>query len=158
MRVEIIAQGGYVDKFMGDSVLALFGAPKSLGDDAERAVNCALEMQRRAHASNAGRENQLGVRIGIDTGEVVVGNIGQRGQYTAIGDAVNTANRVQSAAEPATVYISDETARVVKARFRLSELEPRMLKGKAEPVTLFRVEGPLKTTERYIGPFVVRKR
>lgn len=156
---EVVARhGGYVDKFMGDSVLALFGAPKSLGDDAERAVNCALEMQRRAHASNAGRENQLGVRIGIDTGEVVVGNIGQRGQYTAIGDAVNTANRVQSAAEPATVYISDETARVVKARFRLSELEPRMLKGKAEPVTLFRVEGPLKTTERYIGPFVGRKR
>jgi class 3 adenylate cyclase/tetratricopeptide (TPR) repeat protein len=156
---EVVARhGGYVDKFMGDSVLALFGAPKSLGDDAERAVNCALEMQRRAQASNAGREKQLGVRIGIDTGEVVVGNIGQRGQYTAIGDAVNTANRVQSAAEPATVYISEETARVVKARFRLSELEPRLLKGKAEPVTLFRVEGPLKTTERYIGPFVGRKR
>lgn len=156
---EVIARhGGYVDKFMGDSVLALFGAPKSLGDDAERAVTCALEMQRRAQASNAGRENKLGVRIGIDTGEVVVGNIGQRGQYTAIGDAVNTANRVQSAAEPATVFISDETARIVKPRFRLTELEPRVLKGKAEPVALFRVEGPLKTTERYIGPFVGRKR
>lgn len=156
---EVVARhGGYVDKFMGDSVLALFGAPKSLGDDADRAVNCALEMQRRAQASNAGRENKLGVRIGIETGEVVVGNIGQRGQYTAIGDAVNTANRVQSAAEPATVYISEETARIVKPRFRLTELEPRTLKGKAEPVTLFRVEGPLKTTERYIGPFVGRKR
>ncbi len=156
---EVVARhGGYVDKFMGDSVLALFGAPKSLGDDADRAVNCALEMQRRAQASNAGRENKLGVRIGIETGEVVVGNIGQRGQYTAIGDAVNTANRVQSAAEPATVYISEETAKIVKARFRLTELEPRLLKGKAEPVTLFRVEGPLKTTERYIGPFVGRKR
>jgi class 3 adenylate cyclase/tetratricopeptide (TPR) repeat protein len=156
---DVVARhGGYVDKFMGDSVLALFGAPKSLGDDAERAVNCALEMQRRAQASNAGREKQLGVRIGIDTGEVVVGNIGQRGQYTAIGDAVNTANRVQSAAEPTTVYISEETARVVKARFRLSEQEPRLLKGKAEPVTLFRVEGALKTTERYNGPFVGRKR
>lgn len=156
---EVIARhGGYVDKFMGDSVLALFGAPKSLGDDAERAVNCALEMQRRAQASNAGRENKLGVRIGIDTGEVVVGNIGQRGQYTAVGDPVNTANRVQAAAEPSTVYISEETAHIVKPRFRLTELEPRLLKGKAEPVKLFRVEGLLKTTERYVGPFVGRKR
>ncbi len=156
---EVIARhGGYVDKFMGDSVLALFGAPKSLGDDTERAVACALEMQRRALASNAGKDNQLEVRIGIETGEVVVGNIGQRGQYTAIGDAVNTANRVQSAAESGSVYISEETAKLVRPRFRLTEQQPRVLKGKAEAVTLFRVEGPLKTTERYIGPFVGRKR
>lgn len=156
---DVIARhGGYVDKFMGDSVLALFGAPRSLGDDTERAVACALEMQRRAQASNAGRENKLGVRIGIDTGEVVVGNIGQRGEYTAIGDAVNTANRVQSAAEPGSVFISSDTAAQVKARFRLTELQPRQLKGKADAVVLFRVEGMLKTTERYIGPFVGRKR
>lgn len=154
----ITQQGGYVDKFMGDAILALFGAPRGFGDDTERAVNCALEMQRRAKAANAGRDVQLDVRIGIDTGEVVVGNLGQRGEYTAIGDPVNTANRVQTAAEPGSVYVSETTAQLVRSRFRLAALPPRTLKGKAEPVTLFRVEGASRATEGYIGPFIGRRR
>lgn len=154
----ITQQGGYVDKFMGDAILALFGAPKSYGDDTDRAVNCALEMQRRAKAANAGRDVQLDVRIGIDTGEVVVGNLGQRGEYTAIGDPVNTANRVQTAAEPGSVYISETTAQLVRSRFRLAALPPRALKGKAEPVVLHRVEGAARATEGYIGPFIGRRR
>ncbi|MCC6465767.1 MAG: AAA family ATPase [Planctomycetes bacterium] len=154
----VTSQGGYVDKFMGDAVLALFGAPRTYGDDAERAVTCALEMQRRAKAANSGRDVQLDVRIGIDSGEVVVGNLGQRGEYTAIGDAVNTANRVQNAAQPGSVYISDATAAQVKLRFRLAELPPVALKGKTEPVVLYRVEGPARVTEHYAGPFIGRKR
>ncbi len=154
----ITQQGGYVDKFMGDAILALFGAPRSLGDDAERAVGCALEMQRRAKQANLGRDVQLDVRIGLDTGEVVVGNLGQRGEYTAIGDPVNTANRVQNAAEIGAVFVSESTAQQVKARYRLAELEPRVLKGKAEPVALFRVEGAQKQTEHYGGPLVGRRR
>lgn len=154
----ITQQGGYVDKFMGDAILALFGAPKSYGDDTDRAVNCALEMQRRAKAANAGRDVQLDVRIGIDTGEVVVGNLGQRGEYTAIGDPVNTANRVQTAAVPGSVYISETTAQLVRSRFRLAALPPRVLKGKAEPVVLHRVEGAARATEGYIGPFIGRRR
>lgn len=154
----ISAHGGYVDKFMGDAILALFGAPRSLGDDAERAVNAALEMQRRAKAANAGRDVQLDVRIGLDTGEVVVGNLGQRGEYTAIGDPVNTANRVQGAAEIGAVYLSESTAQQVKGRFRVAELPPVMLKGKSEPVALVQVDGTLKQTEHYLGAFVGRRR
>ncbi|MBE7491159.1 MAG: AAA family ATPase [Planctomycetes bacterium] len=154
----IAAHGGYVDKFMGDAILALFGAPRSLGDDAERAVNAALEMQRRAKAANAGRDVRLDVRIGLDTGEVVVGNLGQRGEYTAIGDPVNTANRVQGAAEIGAVYIGEATAQQVRARFKLTQLAPVTLKGKTEPVVLWRVEGVLKQTEHYAGAFVGRRR
>lgn len=154
----ITAHGGYVDKFMGDAILALFGAPRSLGDDAERAVNAALEMQRRAKAANAGRDVRLDVRVGLDTGEVVVGNLGQRGEYTAIGDPVNTANRVQGAAEIGAVFIGEATANQVRGRFKLSALPPVLLKGKAEPVTLHRVEGALKQTEHYVGAFVGRRR
>jgi len=154
----ITAHGGYVDKFMGDAILALFGAPRSLGDDAERAINAALEMQRRAKQANLGRDVRLDVRIGLDTGEVVVGNLGQRGEYTAIGDPVNTANRVQGAAEIGAVYIGEATAAQVRGRFRLATLAPVTLKGKAEPVTLCRVEGALKQTEHYLGPFVGRRR
>lgn len=154
----ITAHGGYVDKFMGDAILALFGAPRSLGDDAERAVTAALEMQRRAKQANLGRDVRLDVRVGLDTGEVVVGNLGQRGEYTAIGDPVNTANRVQGAAEIGAVYLSDAAAQQVKGRFRMAELPPTVLKGKAEPVVLWRVDGAAKQTEHYLGSFVGRRR
>ncbi|MCC6573765.1 MAG: AAA family ATPase [Planctomycetes bacterium] len=159
----VTRQGGYVDKFMGDSVLALFGAPKSYGDDAERACACALEMQRvaadpRFDLRDKSEVVRLQVRVGIETGEVVVGNLGQRGEYTAIGDAVNTANRIQTACEAGAVLIGDETARYVRSRFKLAAQPPATLKGKAEPVVLHRVEGALKSTEHYLGRFIGRTR
>lgn len=138
---------GMVDKLMGDSVMALFGAPISLGDDPLRAVQCALEMQSEGASFNQQQEERglpaLPMGIGINTGPVVAGNIGSstKMEYTVIGDEVNIAARMQSIAQPGEVLISENTYRIVAEAIRATQLEPISFKGKNTMVEVYRVDG-----------------
>ncbi len=133
---------GTVDKFLGDGMLALFGAPLAHEDDPRRAVLAALEIRDATHGF---RDELVGVdldvRVGLNTGTVVVGTVGAdaRMEYTAIGDAVNVAQRVEANARPGSVYISDATRRLVEPYFDLRAAGTFELKGKAEPAALHEV-------------------
>jgi ABC-type oligopeptide transport system substrate-binding subunit/class 3 adenylate cyclase len=144
------AFGGTVKDLAGDGVLALFGAPTTHEDDPERAVRSALRVVEEisGYADEVERafgHEGFGVRVGVDTGPVVVGVLGtgSRVEYAALGDAVNIAARLQALAEPATVLVGEETHRRVAPVFAWSEPRELELKGKAEPVTAYRVDGVL---------------
>jgi adenylate cyclase len=160
---EIIGgYGGYVDKYMGDAVMALFGAPVSHEDDPERAVRAALEMQRYLGAASESPDSAtmpIRMRIGVCTGEAVVGSISERGEkdYTAMGDAVNSAKRLQETAAPGAVVISSSTQRNVEKKFRLKPLPPLHVKGKKDPMNVFEVVGILHEREAFQTPFVGRE-
>src|SRR3954447_9149315 len=133
---EVERYGGAVDKYIGDNVMATFGAPVAHEDDAERAVRAALGMQEAMAEINEDLGRRHGVsfalRVGVNSGEVVAGAIG--GGYTVIGDAVNVAARLQSAARPGTVTVGERTYRSTADAFEYTELEPLALKGKSQPV------------------------
>lgn len=136
---------GTIDKYVGDAVMAVFGAPLSHEDDAERAIRAALAMQEGIAKLNDDLEREHGVRlslrIGINTGEVVAGMLGGDVQsaYTVVGDAVNTAQRLESVAPLGQVIVSDGTRRLALHSFEFEALEPVTLKGKAERVPAHRV-------------------
>jgi adenylate cyclase len=145
--VEVVFEnGGTLDKFMGDAIMALWGAPIAHGDDADRAMRAALEQQAVLDALNAkwadeGRP-QLQIGIGINFGEVFAGNIGsdRRLEYTVIGDAVNTASRLCSNAGPGEILISEPFYRTLVHPPDVEALEPLQLKGKARAVPVYRVK------------------
>jgi adenylate cyclase len=136
---------GTIDKYIGDAVMAVFGAPLSHEDDAERAIRAALAMQESIAKLNADLEREHGVRlslrIGINTGEVVAGMLGGDVQsaYTVVGDAVNTAQRLESAAPLGHVIVSETTQHLAIHAFEFEQLAPVTLKGKATPVAAYRV-------------------
>lgn len=135
---------GTLDKFMGDGILALFGAPISHGDDAANAVQCAVEMMQflaQFNREQANASEQFSIGIGIDTGPVVAGYMGSSKsmEYTAIGDHVNLASRLCSAATPGQILITADTMQRVGNRFPTEPLAPIMVKGKQHPVTIFKV-------------------
>ncbi len=134
---EVSKYGGYVDKFIGDNVMAIFGAPVAHGDDAERAVRAGLGMQAAMGGVNEALAQQHGVTfalcVGINTGDVLAGHVGDG--YTVIGDSVNVAARLQAAARPGTVTVGGPTYRATRNAIEYDGLpEPLQLKGKAEPV------------------------
>jgi class 3 adenylate cyclase/tetratricopeptide (TPR) repeat protein len=134
---EVLKYGGHVDKFIGDNVMATFGAPIAHGDDAVRAVRAGLGMQDAMSEINEPLSAQFGVAfelcVGVNTGEVLAGHVGEG--YTVIGDAVNVAARLQAAAQPGTVTVGEETYRATRESVRyVSVAEPLRLKGKREPV------------------------
>jgi class 3 adenylate cyclase/tetratricopeptide (TPR) repeat protein len=133
---EVDRFGGSVDKYIGDNVMAVFGAPVAHEDDVERAVRAALGMQEAMEEINAriasDHDVNLALRVGVNTGEVVAGAIGDG--YTVIGDTVNVASRLQGAAQPGTVTVGERTYRATRDGIEYRELEPLTLKGKAEPV------------------------
>ena len=103
---DIDAFGGRVDKIVGDAIVALFGAPVAHEDDAERAVRAALRMQETHRAMRRpSSASSIRMRVGVNTGEVLVGALRSGGDYTAMGDVVNTASRLQTAAAPGTVLV-----------------------------------------------------
>jgi len=135
---EVVAYGGYVDKFIGDNVMAIFGAPVAHGDDAERAVRAGLGMQASMGEVNEPLASQYGVTfqlcVGINTGEVLAGHVGD--SYTVIGDTVNVAARLQAAARPGSVIVGEATYHATREAIDYSALkEPLVLKGKTEPVS-----------------------
>lgn len=144
----IFKHGGTLDKFIGDAVMVLFNAPLDLPDHPLRAVLAAREIQERARAIQAELEARYGcsVRfgIGINTGEAVVGNIGSstRMEYTAIGDAVNLAARLESVAGPGQILISESTWQAVAGRVEAEPLGPIPVKGKSRPVNVYAVKVP----------------
>jgi adenylate cyclase len=141
---EVIAEhGGTIDKFQGDAVMAIFGAPDPIPDHAERALRCAIAMQMRQGQLNAegwGSDDieSLLVGIGVNTGTVVAGAIGGGGrlEYTVIGDAVNIAERVQSQAEGGQIVAAAATISAAP-RIRAEPIGLRQVKGREEPVELF---------------------
>jgi len=141
----IFDNGGTLDKYIGDAVMAVFGAPISKGNDAAAAVNSAIQIQRLLIELNrdaAAREwPELRVGIGINTGSAIAGNIGspRRLDYTVVGDAVNTAQRLMTNAAGGQILISESTARKMGKTFDLERLPELKVKGRSEAVPVFRV-------------------
>ncbi|MGQ0668055.1 MAG: ABC transporter substrate-binding protein, partial [Actinomycetota bacterium] len=161
----IEAYGGTVKDLAGDGVLAMFGAPAAHEDDAERAVHAALKIAEdmRDYATDVERAWGLAgfaVRVGINTGPVVLGAIGAgaRVEYGAIGDAVNMAARLQSQAEPGRVLVGADTQRLVEPLFEWGDEASLTLKGKAEPVRACEVVGVRAEGARSHGIEGVRAR
>jgi class 3 adenylate cyclase/tetratricopeptide (TPR) repeat protein len=146
--------GGSVDKHIGDAVMALFGAPVAHGDDSLRAVGAALDIVAAASEIAEPSGAPLAAHVGIAMGEVVAGGIG-RG-YTVLGDAVNLAARLVSLAGPGEVVIGEGLQRQLEGRIRTAALAPARLKGLAQPVVGWRVEG-LEAVRRPAGPFIGRE-
>jgi predicted ATPase/class 3 adenylate cyclase len=136
--------GGTVDKFIGDEIMALFGAPVANENDPERALRAALEMQEALDRFNAENAGDLGLHFGINTGVVLAGDIGSRGrrQYSVMGDAVNLASRLGDASERGEIFVGPDTYRLTSGLFEFKALAPLSLKGKAEPVPVWRLLGP----------------
>lgn len=152
--------GGTVDKYIGDAVMAVFGAPVSHEDDGVRAIRAALAIQRSARSLNSTLETTYGIRIairiGVNTGEVVAGLLpGEVLAYTVTGDAVNTAQRIESAAPPDGVLVSESTLALARNAFIFGPLPPLTLKGKSEPVAVYRVLGPERRASPRGGPKIV---
>jgi class 3 adenylate cyclase/tetratricopeptide (TPR) repeat protein len=160
----IARHGGTVEKYMGDAVMAVFGVPVVHEDDALRAARAALQM--RTTLTDLNRELarrwgvQLEVRTGVNTGEVVIGEAPD-GAPTTHGDTVNVAQRLEASAQPGQVLIGEETARMVGAAAQLDRVDPLALKGKAAPVSAWRLVAiaseAAEPRERVIAPFVGRE-
>ncbi len=138
---EVQSFGGTVDKYIGDNVMALFGAPVAHEDDAERAVRAALRMQESMEEINEWLpgDTALALRVGVNTGEVMAGAVGDR--YTVTGDTVNVASRLQSAGRPGTVTVGERTVQATRQAVGYHELAPLTLKGKAKPVPAWEATG-----------------
>jgi class 3 adenylate cyclase/tetratricopeptide (TPR) repeat protein len=149
LREEIERYGGTVEKFIGDAVMAVFGAPVAHEDDAERAVRAGLRILESIEELNAQDPAlALQVRIGINTGEAVValGARPEEGEGIVTGDVVNTASRLQGAAPVNGIGVSESTFRAAERIFDFEELEPVTVKGKIEPLHLYR---PLRAHSRF---------
>lgn len=145
MTDVVFAHGGTLDKYTGDGLMALFGAPTATPEDAANAARAAVEMQRRLRELNeelaANGFNTLGIGIGLHTGEAIVGYVGseRRSEYTAIGDTVNLASRLEANALPGQILISGVTAQAIGNEFQLVPRAPITVKNRVQPVPLFEV-------------------
>jgi adenylate cyclase len=146
MTEIIFAHGGTLDKYLGDGLMALFGAPTATPDDASNALNAAVAMQRRLLGINRELRDEglqeIGVGMGLHTGEAIVGYIGsdRRSEYTAIGDTVNTSSRLESNARGGEILLSDATAQAAHSRYKLKPREPITVKNRQQPVNLWEVD------------------
>lgn len=148
---------GIVARLMGDGLLAFFGAPIAHEDDPQRAILAGLDIVSEMRPYREHIQQQHGVdfdvRVGINTGLVVVGAVGSdlRMEYTALGDAINLASRMEQTAVPGTVRIAHDTYKLVKPLFEVEELGGIEVKGKAEPVAAYRVIRPKRMATRARG-------
>jgi class 3 adenylate cyclase/tetratricopeptide (TPR) repeat protein len=143
LGAEVTAFGGQVDKIVGDAMVALFGAPVAHEDDAERAVRCALQMQRILAEIRERDELVIEMRVGVNTGEVLVGALRAGGDYTAMGDVVNIASRLQSAALPGQVLVGPTTHAATQHAVRYDALGMLTVKGREERVDAFVAVEPI---------------
>jgi adenylate cyclase len=143
---------GVVDKFMGDAIMAVWGAPVSTGNDTENAINAALAMRRELLNFNTGRGGDkkpvISIGCGINSGPVLAGQIGseERMEYTVIGDPVNLASRIESLNKPfgTDILISEDSFRLVKDIYRVVPMQKITVKGKADPQQIFAVLGRME--------------
>jgi class 3 adenylate cyclase/tetratricopeptide (TPR) repeat protein len=161
-REEIVSVGGTVEKFIGDAVVGLFGAPTSREDDAIRAVQAAWQI---THAIDELNEDdptlELAIRIAVDTGEVVVDvdSIVERGEGIATGDVMNTASRLQHEAPVGGVVVGERTYRLTTQSFEYEPLGPVNVRGKLAPIPIWRVVGLRSEQERPpLAPLIGRVR
>jgi len=163
---------GTVNELTGDGIMALFGAPIALEDAPQRAIRSGLAIHREMTKFNDQMKQQKGIpqikmRIGIHTGPVVVGALGNdlRVEFKAVGDTVNLASRMQSLADPGATYVTEETFKLTEGLFRFESLGLKAIKGKEEPVKVYRAIAPSTrrtrfdvSAERGLTPFVGRER
>jgi class 3 adenylate cyclase len=157
MSKAVFRYEGTIAQLQGDAMLAFFGAPVAHEDDPDRAILAALDMiasiDEFARQLKISHGIEFRIRAGINTGPVVVGNVGTdlRYEYTALGDAMNVAARMQASAEPGTVLITDKTQRLVGNSFDVEDLGGLSVKGKSEPVHAYRVVGVRSSPGRRRG-------
>ena len=164
---------GTVNKMTGDGIMALFGAPIALENAPQRAIQSAMAIHREMIRFNEKVKKETGdhppvkMRIGIHTGRVVVGTLGNdlRIEFTAVGDTVNLASRMESLAEPGTTYVTGDTFQLTEGFFRFEALGEKEIKGKEKPVKVYQVISPSNrrtrfdvSAERGLTPFVGRER
>ncbi|MGH9009650.1 MAG: adenylate/guanylate cyclase domain-containing protein, partial [Acidimicrobiia bacterium] len=159
--------GGTVDKFTGDGIMALFGAPVAQEDHARRACHAAWHLTKAIgeYSEELRREQgvELHVRLGLSSGEVVVGRVGDdvTVDQTALGHTVGLAQRMEAMAEPGGAYLTETTARLAEGWFRLEDLGPTLVKGARESLRVYRLGAPLSSpVRRRMGaaPLVGRER
>ena len=163
MTEVIVNYGGTIDKLMGDSIMVLFGAPSSEIDDVERAIACAVEMQRAMSEFN--EQNvalglpEMYMGIGINTGEVVAGAVGSdyHREYTVIGDEVNLTSRIEAQSLRGQILISENTYRAAKSFVLVGEPNKVMVKGKKEPVCLYDLMGTTRPRAMTVPRREIRK-
>ncbi|MGD8983998.1 MAG: adenylate/guanylate cyclase domain-containing protein [Desulfobacteraceae bacterium] len=164
---------GTVNEMTGDGIMALFGAPIALEDAPQRAIRSAMAIHREmVRFSDKRREERQGIpplkmRVGIHTGPVVVGTLGNdlRVEFKAVGDTVNLASRMEGLAEPGSTYLTEDTFRLTEGFFRYEALGQKQVKGREEPVNVYRVIAPSTrrtrfdvSAERGLTPFMGRER
>lgn len=143
--------GGRIDKHIGDAVMALFGTPVVREDDPERAIRAALQIQAEVQEwkkefgdslySQQSKSQDIQLRIGINTGPALLGTVGTIGEYTAIGNTVNIANRLEQAAPVGGILISHDTYQHVRGIFDATVLAPITVKGRSEPIQVYTING-----------------
>lgn len=155
MEAEIYRFGGEVDQFRGDGLVAFFGARLAHEDDPERAVLAALYMQQavQTYAEQLAEQRKidLKLRVGVNTGEVIVASVGESSQHwedTAMGEAVAIAARMETAAEPGTVLVSETTYRLVEGKFKWQSLGEMTAKGLSRPIATYRPLSPILDADR----------
>jgi len=152
---EIHRYEGSIDKFTGDGVMALFGAPLAHEDHAQRACYAALSIQKAMVGYGEKIEKDYGMefkmRVGIDSGLVIVGSIGNdlKVDYTAIGNPVNLASRMEGLAEPGTIYVTSDTIRLTESCFQFEALGKVSIKGKEEPIEVYQLEAAGEIETRF---------
>jgi class 3 adenylate cyclase len=146
MTLKVHQYEGTVNEIRGDGILALFGAPIALEDAPQRAIRTSLAIHKGIADFNEKMKYEhrippILLRIGINTGTVVIGTIGidLRVQFTVVGDTINMASRMEALAEPGTTYVTEETYRLVKDLFHFQPLGKKIVKGKEEPIFVYKV-------------------
>ena len=134
---DVAAFGGRVDKIVGDAIVALFGAPIAHEDDAERAVRAGLRMQETLSGYAAESGVAVRMRVGVNTGEVLVGALRAGGDYTAMGDVVNTASRLQTSAEPGEVLVGESTWQITSDAFGYEPRGALFARGRQQPINVW---------------------
>jgi adenylate cyclase len=163
MTEVIVEYGGTIDKFMGDAIMVLFGAPHIQDDDVERAIACGIAMQQAMTAFN--EQNlalglpELYMGIGINTGLVVAGSVGseQHREYTVIGDEVNLVSRIEAQSLRGQVLISENTYQLAKKYIMAGEPNQVVVKGKRQPVTLYELLGTTRPVSMTVPRREIRR-
>lgn len=140
IRADRVIQeyGGYIDKHIGDAVMALWGTETAREDDAERAVRAALRMQETFKDGIGSLP--IGLKVGVNSGQVLLSAVGTQGEFTAMGDTVNTASRLVSSANGGDILISHDTYQLVRGVFDVQKQTPITVKGKAEPLQTYLIQ------------------